>query len=49
MYTHAELAPGIYQFRYFDAPRGIGFNQYLIAAEQPAPVPSPESAGRSSG
>lgn len=38
MYTHAELAPGIYQFRYFDAPRGIGFNQYLIAAEQPALV-----------
>ena len=38
MYTHEEIAPRIYQFRFFDAPRGIGFNQYLIAAEQPALV-----------
>ena len=38
MYTHAEIAPGIYQFRFYDAPRGIGFNQYLIAADQPALV-----------
>jgi flavorubredoxin len=38
MYTHEEIAPGVYQFRFFDAARGIGFNQYLIAAEQPALV-----------
>jgi flavorubredoxin len=38
MYTHEEIAPGIFQFRFFDAARGIGFNQYLIAAEQPALV-----------
>ena len=38
MYTHAEIAPGIFQFRFYDAPRGIGFNQYLIAADQPALV-----------
>ncbi len=38
MYTHEEIAPGIYQFRFFDAARGIGFNQYLVAAEQPALV-----------
>ncbi len=38
MYTHAEIASGIYQFRFFDSPRGIGFNQYLIAADEPALV-----------
>jgi flavorubredoxin len=38
MYSHAEIAPGIYQFRFFDAGRGIGFNQYLLAAAQPALV-----------
>jgi flavorubredoxin len=38
MYTHAEIAPGIYQFRFYDAPRGIGFNQYLVAADEPALV-----------
>ena len=38
MYTHAEIAPGIYQFRFFEAARGIGFNQYLVAADEPALV-----------
>jgi flavorubredoxin len=35
MYTHAEIAPGIHQFRFYDAARGIGFNQYLVAADEP--------------
>jgi flavorubredoxin len=38
MYTREQIAPGIYQLRFYDAQRGIGFNQYLIAAEQPALV-----------
>jgi flavorubredoxin len=38
MYSHAEIAPGIHQFRFFEAARGIGFNQYLIAADEPALV-----------
>jgi flavorubredoxin len=45
MYTHAEIAPGIYQFRFYDAPRGIGFNQYLIAANQPALVSTGGAGG----
>jgi flavorubredoxin len=38
MYTHAEIAPGVYQFRFYEAARGIGFNQYLVAADEPALV-----------
>ena len=38
MYTHAEIAPGISQFRFFEAARGIGFNQYLVAADEPVLV-----------
>ncbi|MBX5492181.1 MAG: hypothetical protein IRZ14_13590 [Chloroflexi bacterium] len=38
MYTRAEIAPGIHQLRFYDAQRGIGFNQYLIEAAQPALV-----------
>jgi flavorubredoxin len=38
VYTSAEIAPGIHQFRFYDAKRGIGFNQYLIAADEPALV-----------
>ena len=45
MYTHAEIAPGIYQFRFYDAQRGIGFNQYLIAADQPALVSTGGAGG----
>jgi len=38
MYTHEEIAPGIHQFRFFDGVRGLGFNQYLVAADEPAIV-----------
>jgi hypothetical protein len=38
VYTHDEIAPGIHQLRFYDAKRGIGFNQYLIAADDPALV-----------
>src|SRR5919199_5906928 len=38
MYARDEIAPGIHQFRFYDAKRGIGFNQYLIAADEPALV-----------
>jgi flavorubredoxin len=38
MYSRDEIAPGIHQLRFFDAKRGIGFNQYLIAADEPALV-----------
>jgi flavorubredoxin len=38
MYSQTVIAPGIYQLRFYDAQRSIGFNQYLIAAEQPALV-----------
>jgi flavorubredoxin len=38
VYTHEEIGPGVFQFRFFDARRGIGFNQYLVAAEAPALV-----------
>jgi flavorubredoxin len=45
MYSHAEIAPGIYQFRFYDAPRGIGFNQYLVDADEPALVSTGSMAG----
>jgi flavorubredoxin len=45
MYTREEIAPGIHQFRFYDAQRGIGFNQYLVAADEPALV----STGAQSG
>jgi flavorubredoxin len=45
MYSHVEIAPGIHQFRFYDAPRGIGFNQYLIAADEPALVSTGSMAG----
>jgi len=45
VYTHDEIAPGIHQLRFYDAKRGIGFNQYLIAADDPALV----STGAMSG
>ncbi len=38
MYSHVEIAPGIHQFRFYEAARGIGFNQYLVAADEPALV-----------
>ena len=38
MYSRQEIVPGIHQFRFFDGARGIGFNQYLIAAAEPAIV-----------
>jgi flavorubredoxin len=38
MYSRAEIAPRTYQFRFYDARRGIGFNQYLVQAECPALV-----------
>jgi flavorubredoxin len=45
MYTHTEIAPGIHQFRFFEAARGIGFNQYLVAADEPALVSTGASGG----
>jgi flavorubredoxin len=38
MYSRDEIAPGIHQLRFYDGKRGIGFNQYLIAADEPALV-----------
>jgi len=45
VYTHEEIAPGIYQFRFYDDKRGIGFNQYLVAADEPALVSTGASTG----
>ena len=49
MYTSAEIAPGIHQFRFYDAKRGIGFNQYLIAADEPALVSTGALSGFDAG
>ena len=32
MYTHAEIAPGIHHFRFFEAARGIGYHKLVLAA-----------------